>query len=218
MSSARLNDTIGATYTATRRTEPRIAAQVWAALGDARTDCYGPDFVPTLSQQLGPGASRTVPASLMSVVRSHRDQDRLRLGGSVGTQQESPDLPDNAEVAGSIPASPTNIAAGHCLFLLVTERHHTALRPRGGRGTCLFRHDGRHKCQLRSPVKPGQSLAQLSVGVGEQMAVAVESERLGGVPSPPRDLQRVAASFDSKRDGGVAQIVGTQRTQIETSP
>ncbi len=37
MSSARLYDTIGATYTMTRRTEPRIAAQVWAALGDART-------------------------------------------------------------------------------------------------------------------------------------------------------------------------------------
>src|SRR5581483_5704271 len=37
MSSAQLYDTIGAGYTATRRTEPRIAAQVWAALGDART-------------------------------------------------------------------------------------------------------------------------------------------------------------------------------------
>jgi SAM-dependent methyltransferase len=37
MSGAHLYDTIGATYTATRRTEPRIAAQVWAALGDART-------------------------------------------------------------------------------------------------------------------------------------------------------------------------------------
>jgi SAM-dependent methyltransferase len=32
-----LYDTIGATYTATRRTEPRIAAQLWSALGDART-------------------------------------------------------------------------------------------------------------------------------------------------------------------------------------
>jgi SAM-dependent methyltransferase len=31
-----LYDTIGATYTVTRRTEPRIAAQLWAALGDAR--------------------------------------------------------------------------------------------------------------------------------------------------------------------------------------
>jgi SAM-dependent methyltransferase len=37
MSRAQLYDTIGTTYTVTRRTEPRIAAQVWAALGDART-------------------------------------------------------------------------------------------------------------------------------------------------------------------------------------
>lgn len=37
MSGAQLYDTIGSTYAATRRTEPRIAAQVWAALGDART-------------------------------------------------------------------------------------------------------------------------------------------------------------------------------------
>jgi SAM-dependent methyltransferase len=32
-----LYDTIGTTYAETRRTEPRIAAQVWAALGDAQT-------------------------------------------------------------------------------------------------------------------------------------------------------------------------------------
>jgi len=37
MSSAQLYDTLGATYTLTRRTEPRIAARVWAALGEART-------------------------------------------------------------------------------------------------------------------------------------------------------------------------------------
>jgi SAM-dependent methyltransferase len=37
MSSAQLYDTIGSTYAVTRRTEPRIAARVWAALGDART-------------------------------------------------------------------------------------------------------------------------------------------------------------------------------------
>jgi SAM-dependent methyltransferase len=37
MSSSQLYDSIGATYSVTRRTEPRIAAQVWAALGDART-------------------------------------------------------------------------------------------------------------------------------------------------------------------------------------
>ena len=32
-----LYDSIGATYTLTRRTDPRIAAQIWTALGDART-------------------------------------------------------------------------------------------------------------------------------------------------------------------------------------
>jgi SAM-dependent methyltransferase len=37
MTSAQLYDTIGADYTETRRTEPRIAARLWAALGDART-------------------------------------------------------------------------------------------------------------------------------------------------------------------------------------
>ena len=32
-----LYDTIGCGYPATRHTEPRIAARIWAALGDART-------------------------------------------------------------------------------------------------------------------------------------------------------------------------------------
>src|SRR5437763_6080485 len=37
MSSTPLYDTIGATYALTRRTEPRIAEQIWTALGDAQT-------------------------------------------------------------------------------------------------------------------------------------------------------------------------------------
>jgi SAM-dependent methyltransferase len=37
MPGAELYDTIGATYSVTRRTDPRIAAQIWAALGDALT-------------------------------------------------------------------------------------------------------------------------------------------------------------------------------------
>jgi SAM-dependent methyltransferase len=37
MPGTQLYDTIGATYTVTRRTDPRIAARVWDALGDART-------------------------------------------------------------------------------------------------------------------------------------------------------------------------------------
>lgn len=36
MANPQLYDSIGATYTVTRRTDPRIAAQIWAALGDAR--------------------------------------------------------------------------------------------------------------------------------------------------------------------------------------
>ncbi|MFF0745551.1 MerR family DNA-binding transcriptional regulator [Streptomyces sp. NPDC004111] len=37
MLGARLYDEIGGAYTATRRTDPRIAARIWGALGDART-------------------------------------------------------------------------------------------------------------------------------------------------------------------------------------
>ncbi|MFE7338546.1 MerR family transcriptional regulator [Streptomyces griseus] len=37
MLGARLYDAIGGAYTATRRTDPRIAARIWDALGDART-------------------------------------------------------------------------------------------------------------------------------------------------------------------------------------
>lgn len=37
MASSALYDTIGTTYAATRRTDPRIASQIWAALGDAES-------------------------------------------------------------------------------------------------------------------------------------------------------------------------------------
>nr|WP_225311390.1 hypothetical protein [Microbispora cellulosiformans] len=37
MLGARLYNEIGSAYPATRRTEPRIAAQIWTALGDAQT-------------------------------------------------------------------------------------------------------------------------------------------------------------------------------------
>jgi hypothetical protein len=48
----------------------------------------------------------------MSSVRSHAEQDRLRLGG-IGRDLREPDhLTDNAEVAGSIPASPTSFTFG----------------------------------------------------------------------------------------------------------
>ncbi len=37
MTPVQLYDTLGTTYTVTRRTDPQIAAQIWTALGDART-------------------------------------------------------------------------------------------------------------------------------------------------------------------------------------
>ncbi len=37
MSSSQLYDTLGTTYSLTRRTDPRIAERIWSALGDAET-------------------------------------------------------------------------------------------------------------------------------------------------------------------------------------
>ena len=71
MSSAQLYDTIGATYTVTRRTEPRIAARIWAALGDART---------ILNVGAGTGSYEPSGRSLLAVepsalMRSQRSPD-----------------------------------------------------------------------------------------------------------------------------------------------
>lgn len=79
MSKAQLYDEIGGTYTVTRRTEPRIAAQVWAALGDARTvlnvgagtgsyeppdrDVTAVEPSAVMRAQRAPGAARCVGAS-----------------------------------------------------------------------------------------------------------------------------------------------------------
>ena len=47
MSRAQLYDTIGSAYTVTRRTEPRIGARIWAALGDADgIECWGWHRIP----------------------------------------------------------------------------------------------------------------------------------------------------------------------------
>jgi SAM-dependent methyltransferase len=68
MSSAQLYDTIGATYTVTRRTEPRIAARIWAALGDARTvlnvGAGTGSYEPT-----GPDVTAVEPSALMRAQR-----------------------------------------------------------------------------------------------------------------------------------------------------
>jgi SAM-dependent methyltransferase len=74
MSGAPLYDAIGASYTVTRHTEPRIASRVWAALGDART---------VLNVGAGPGsyepADRDVTAVEPSaVIRAHRPAGAAR--------------------------------------------------------------------------------------------------------------------------------------------
>ena len=71
MSGGQLYDTIGATYTVTRRTEPRIAAQVWAALGDAPT---------VLNVGAGTGSYEPSDRYVLAVepsalMRSHRPAD-----------------------------------------------------------------------------------------------------------------------------------------------
>ncbi len=71
INGAQLYDTIGATYTVTRRTEPRIAAQFWAALGDART---------VLNVGAGTGSYEPPDRHILAVepsalMRSQRPQD-----------------------------------------------------------------------------------------------------------------------------------------------
>ena len=79
----RLYDAIGVTYAATRRTEPRIGARIWAALGDARTvlnvgagtGSYEPrgreviavEPSPVMRAQRPPGAARCLAASAVSL-------------------------------------------------------------------------------------------------------------------------------------------------------
>jgi SAM-dependent methyltransferase len=79
MSSGQLYDTIGATYTVTRRTEPRIAARIWAALGDART---------VLNVGAGTGSYEPTDRQVLAIepsalMRSKRSPDAAPcLGGS----------------------------------------------------------------------------------------------------------------------------------------
>jgi SAM-dependent methyltransferase len=102
-----LYDSIGRTYTATRATDPRIAAAVWNALGDARTVLnvgagtghYEPtdrevtalEPSPVMIAQRPPGAAPVVPGraealpfeddsfdAVMAVLSDHHWSDRLR--------------------------------------------------------------------------------------------------------------------------------------------
>lgn len=71
MPSAPLYDTIGLTYTVTRRTDPRIAAQIWAALGDARTVLN----VGAGTGSYEPSDRRVLAAEPSAVMRAQRPTD-----------------------------------------------------------------------------------------------------------------------------------------------
>ena len=67
----------------------------------------GKASIPTSSQQLSPRASHCVSPPKTSDTDEQQDRDPAGLSG---TEREPGDLPDNAEVAGSIPASPTAVS------------------------------------------------------------------------------------------------------------
>jgi DNA-binding transcriptional MerR regulator len=68
---ARLYDAIGPAYTATRRTEPRIAARIWEALGDARTVLN----VGAGTGSYEPPGRAVIAAEPSAVMRAQRPQD-----------------------------------------------------------------------------------------------------------------------------------------------
>jgi SAM-dependent methyltransferase len=101
MSSAPLYDTIGATYTVTRCTEPRIAAQIWAALGDART---------VLNVGAGTG--------------SYEPPDRYVLAVEPSALMRSQRLPDAAPcLAGSAEALPFDDQSFDAAMAVCTIHH-----------------------------------------------------------------------------------------------
>src|SRR5919106_2113868 len=84
MSSAPLYDTIGATYTATRRTEPRIAERVWAALGEART---------VLNVGAGTGSYEPSDRHVLAVEPSAVMRSQRPAGAAPCVAADAPSLP-----------------------------------------------------------------------------------------------------------------------------
>ena len=95
MSSAPLYDTIGSTYALTRRTEPRIAEQVWAALGDART---------VLNVGAGTGSYEPVDRDVTAVepsavMRAQRPRSAARCVAATAERLPFPDHSFDAAMA-----------------------------------------------------------------------------------------------------------------------
>ena len=75
------------------------------------------DLSQPVSQQLGPGSVPLRPSWFSELARRPARLTRTDwdwVGTHLGRDGISPDLPDNAEVAGSIPASPTSCGSSSC--------------------------------------------------------------------------------------------------------
>src|SRR3954454_9217961 len=95
MPRTHLYDSIGTTYALTRRTEPRIAAQVWAALGDART---------VLNVGAGTGSYEPLDRDVTAVepsavMRAQRPQSSARCVAATAERLPFPDHAFDAAMA-----------------------------------------------------------------------------------------------------------------------
>jgi SAM-dependent methyltransferase len=159
MSRAQLYDTIGATYSVTRRTEPRIAERVWAALGDART---------VLNVGAGTG--------------SYEPPDRYVVAVEPSALMRSQRLPDAAPcLAGSAENLPFDDQSFDAAMAVCTVHHWqdpiAGLREmrRVARGVVVFTHDSsdtgwRHRFWLTRDYLP--EVADLVAGRPSVTALA----------------------------------------------
>lgn len=88
ISPAHLYDTHGVSYTVTRRTEPRLAAQIWAALGDART---------VLNVGAGTGSYEPPDRDLTAVEPSAVMRAQRPIGAAPSVAATADSLPFNAQ-------------------------------------------------------------------------------------------------------------------------
>jgi hypothetical protein len=106
MSRPQVYDTIGATYSVTRRTEPRIAAQVWAALGDPRT---------VLNVGAGPGSYEPPDRDVTAVEPSAVMRAQRPAGAAQCVAATAERLPCG-------PASGPRPSNGRCAHFVMTSR------------------------------------------------------------------------------------------------
>ncbi len=168
MSSAQLYDTIGAAYTVTRRTEPRIAARVWAALGDART---------VLNVGAGPG----------SYEPPGRDVTAVEPSALMRAQRPAGAAPCVAAVAESLPFGDQSFDAA----MAVATVHHwhdpiAGLREmrRVGRRVVAFTHDSSEIGWLRRFWLTRDYLPEVADLVADRPSLSEQARAIGARVEP----------------------------------